>query len=68
VSDSTTSYKSPFGLDTEWRRRRTTARRREVVVGVGAYLGLTWEGRGLVLATLIGLVGIWLVAHSVATS
>jgi len=68
VPNSITSYKSPFGLDTEWRHRRTTARRREVVVGVGAYLGLTWEGRGLLLATVIGLVGIWLVAHNVATS
>ena len=68
VPDSITSYRQPFSLDTEWRHRRTTARRRELVVGVGAYLGLTWEGRGLMLATVIGLIGIWLVAHSVATS
>jgi len=68
VPSSITTYTPPFSLNTRWREERTAARRRELVVGVGAYLGLTWEGRGLMLATVIGLIGIWLVAHSVATS
>ena len=54
----------PFSVDPEWRQRRRTARRKEIVVGLSAYLGLTWEGRGLLLAILIGALGGWAIIVS----
>ena len=51
----------PFELDPGWAERRAWARRREVVVGLGAWLGLTWEGRGVLCAVLAGGVGGWVV-------
>ena len=54
----------PFALDTNWQARRSAARRQELVVGVMAYLSLTWEGRGLTAATLVGVVGGWLIIRS----
>ncbi|KAK2804683.1 hypothetical protein FQN50_006522 [Emmonsiellopsis sp. PD_5] len=47
----------PFEIDPDWERKRAIARRKEIVVGVAAYLGLTWEGNGLLLATGLGLLG-----------
>lgn len=44
----------PFEIDRRWRERRTVARRKEVVVGVLAYLALTWEGRGILVALIVG--------------
>ena len=54
----------PFAIDANWKTKRDTARRKEIVVGIGAYLSLTWEGNGLLLATLIGIIGLWLVLSS----
>lgn len=54
----------PFPLDPNWRVRRTWARRREVVVGLGAYLALTWEGRGILLALVCGALGGWAIVGS----
>jgi hypothetical protein len=54
----------PFSVDTEWRSRRALARRKELIVGLGAYLTLTREGNGLALATIIGAVGGWLIIRS----
>jgi endonuclease/exonuclease/phosphatase family metal-dependent hydrolase len=62
--EAVTSYKPPFSRNTDWQSQRSAARRREIVVGVGAYLGLTWEGRGLLVATLVGVIGVSLVARS----
>ena len=53
--------KPPFGLDPGWKARRAAARRKEVVVGLGAYLALTWEGRGILLALFAGALGGWAV-------
>ncbi|KAJ5089155.1 Endonuclease/exonuclease/phosphatase [Penicillium argentinense] len=55
---------APFAIDPRWRSRREVARRKEVVVGVLAYLGLTWEGNGLLLASTIGILGTWMVLRS----
>jgi hypothetical protein len=55
----------PFAIDPNWRRRRETARQKEIVVGVLAYLGWTWEGNGLLLATIAGGVGGWLIITSI---
>lgn len=49
----------PFDLDPNWRSRRAAARRGELVVGTVAYLGLTWEGRSILLATVIGVFSGW---------
>ena len=49
----------PFDLDPNWRAKRAAARRRELVVGTVAYLGLTWEGRSILLATVIGVLSGW---------
>ena len=37
---------------------------KEVVVGLACYLGLTWEGRGLLFAVVVGAVGGWVVVKS----
>ncbi|KAJ5104808.1 hypothetical protein NUU61_002155 [Penicillium alfredii] len=55
---------APFSIDPHWRQRRDVARRKEVVVGLVAYLGMTWEGNGLLLASTIGVVGAWFVLRS----
>jgi hypothetical protein len=54
----------PFNTDPNWRERRTAARRREIVVGLLAYLTWTWEGNGLLLATTVGAVGGWFIIRS----
>ncbi|KAJ5182605.1 hypothetical protein N7492_000221 [Penicillium capsulatum] len=55
----TNAIAAPFAIDPHWRSRRDAARRKELVVGVLAYLGLTWEGNGLLLASTLGIVGAW---------
>lgn len=54
----------PFVTDPEWKAKRDAARRKELVVGIFAYLSLTWEGNGLLLASVIGVLGSWLVLSS----
>jgi hypothetical protein len=54
----------PFSIDPNWRHRREVARRKELVVGVVAYLGLTWEGNGMLLASAAGLFGTWVILRT----
>ena len=54
----------PFGLNPLWMEQREAARTKEVMVGIGAYLGLTWEGRGILLAIVFGALGGWAVIRS----
>jgi hypothetical protein len=54
----------PFTIDSTWRIRRSSARAKEVVVGGAAYLAMTWEGNGLLLATVAGIFGGWFVLRS----
>ena len=54
----------PFPINPEWRKKRAAARRKEIVVGLGAYFSLTWEGRGVLLAVLIGALGAWALVQS----
>jgi hypothetical protein len=54
----------PFEINPDWKSRRAIARRKEIVVGLAAYLTLTWEGNGLLLATVIGGISGWLVIRS----
>ncbi|KAJ5637201.1 hypothetical protein N7490_007080 [Penicillium lividum] len=55
---------APFTIDPSWRSRRDAARQKEIVVGFLAYLGLTWEGNGMLLASTLGLVGAWVLLRS----
>ncbi|RJE24084.1 IPPc [Aspergillus sclerotialis] len=58
---------APFQIDPDWERKRNAARTREVIVGIVAYLGMTWEGNGLLIATTIGILGAWFVLQSFLT-
>lgn len=55
---------APFAIDPDWKGKRDAACRREVVVGAVAYLGLTREGNGLLLASVLGIVGAWFILRS----
>ncbi|KAK5009270.1 hypothetical protein LTR60_005237, partial [Cryomyces antarcticus] len=55
---------APFPLNPHWKADRAAARQRELVVGVLAWLGLTWEGRAAVLVALVGSLGGWAVLRS----
>ncbi|KGY15849.1 hypothetical protein PABG_11088 [Paracoccidioides brasiliensis Pb03] len=47
----------PFEIDANWKRKRAAARRKEIAVGVAAYLTLTWEGNGLLASIGLVLIG-----------
>jgi len=54
----------PFQVRKDWRERRATARRSEVIVGFGAYLSMTWDGRALLAGTIVGIIGGYLVLRA----
>jgi hypothetical protein len=54
-----------FKIDPEWRSKRDIARRKELVVGILAYLTWTKEGEALLLATIIAGVGLGYILRSV---
>jgi hypothetical protein len=58
----------PFSIDPHWKVRRDVARKKEIVVGILAYLSLTWEGNGLLVATIIGGIGGWFIISSMLVS
>lgn len=60
----TTRTVAPFPIDSKWRRKRDAARTKEMVVGGLAYLGWTWEGNGVLVASIVGILGAWLVLRS----
>lgn len=64
VSNAGHADKAPFSIDPEWQRRRGLARKKEVAVGLMAYLALTKEGNWLLAATVVGAVGGWLIIRS----
>jgi hypothetical protein len=68
LRDEDVRLSTPFPLDKDWERKRTAARTAEVIVGCLAYLGLTKEGNGLLLATSIGALGGWLMLRFVMNS
>lgn len=65
ITDGNAKSNSPFGIDPRWRDKRNAARRIEFVAGLMAYLGLTWEGNGILLAMTIGALGGWAVIRGV---
>ena len=54
----------PFAIRKDWREARAAARRYEFIVGLGAYLTLTWEGEALLAGTFVGILGGYLVLRS----
>lgn len=60
-----TDLNAPFGIDPKWRDKKDAARRMELMAGLIAYLGLTWEGNGILLAIAIGALGGWAVIRGV---
>lgn len=58
------SATAPFKIDPHWRSKRALARKKEMAVGLLAYLVLTKEGAALALATTVGAVGAWLIIRS----
>ena len=64
VHDAYGNASAPFAIDPLWRARRDAARRKEIMFGMLAYLTWTWEGNGLLLATIVGAVGGWLIIRS----
>ena len=65
VALSLSIHLTAIGIDPKWREKRDAARRMELVAGLIAYLGLTWEGNGILLAIAIGAVGGWAVIRGV---
>lgn len=57
-----------FKLEDGWQARRHTARREEVAVGIAMYLGYTYEGNALLVASLIGVIGGWWVLSSLVSA
>ncbi|PSK60628.1 hypothetical protein B9Z65_778 [Elsinoe australis] len=55
---------SPYRIDPDWERRRERSRAKELGVGVLAYLVLTWEGRVLLLGTVVAVVGLGAMGRS----
>lgn len=55
----------PFEINSQWRQKRAVARRKEIFVGILAYLALTWEGNGVLLATVLGALGGWAIINNI---
>lgn len=55
---------SPVDIKPDWRERRAMARRLEFLVGLAAYLGLTWEGEALLGGTVVGILGGYWAIHA----
>ncbi|KAK0887972.1 hypothetical protein LTR02_016740 [Friedmanniomyces endolithicus] len=60
--------KPPFEIRKDWRQRRAAARRYELIIGMLAYLGWTWEGEALLAGTIVGLIGGFLVLRALLGS
>lgn len=58
----------PFPMDSQWEAKRTVARTKEIIVGGLAYLGLTWEGNSLLVATSLSILGGYFVLRSLLPS
>lgn len=55
-TDVDVRYQPPYEIDPWWRGKRRMARFKEINVGCLAYLLLTWEGNGLLLAMISGSI------------
>jgi hypothetical protein len=58
------AVKPPIQPRRDWRERRAVARRYEILVGIASYLALTWEGEALLVGTVIGIIGAYIVLRT----
>ena len=65
ITEGDVHLEPPHAIDPFWRQKKTVARQKEIVAGFIAYLTLTWEGNGIVLASLFGAVGGWALIRSI---
>ncbi|KAL1646514.1 hypothetical protein SLS58_003099 [Diplodia intermedia] len=63
-ADDDVRTRPPFPLNPDWRARRDAARRREIAFGVLAYLTWTYEGNVVLVALVVGALGVGAVARS----
>lgn len=66
IEDSAFAASAPSPIDRTYQVRRDAARRKEIAVGVAAYLGWTWEGNSLVLGTIVAILGAIWIAQSLS--
>ena len=64
VNDDDVRRRPPFPIDPAWQEKRSSSRSKELMVGYLGYLSMTWQGGGLVLATVVGAVGVWVVLRT----
>ena len=57
ISNSQFADQAPIRLDSRSTSKRDAAKRKEIVVGAGAYLVLTWEGNAVLLGTILFALG-----------
>lgn len=58
------TLESPFPINPDWRSRRASARRRELIVGILAYLSLTREGNSILVGLVTGALAGWFLIRS----
>lgn len=56
--------KPPYPVNADWKEARAAARRYEFIVGIAAYLALTWEGEALLAGSIVGVLGGYLVLRA----
>lgn len=66
VSGSKFSKETSIVFDLNHQTRRSAARRKEIAVGLIAYLGLTWEGNALLFGTTFMILGAIYISKSMA--
>ena len=64
AADGDVRIDPPFAIDPQWMQHRVLARRKEIVVGLLAFLVLTWEGRMVLLAIILGAFSGWFIIGS----
>ena len=62
------NIKPPFTVRSDWREARASARQYEFIVGLAAYLALTWEGEALLTGSIVGIVGGYLALRAMIGS
>ncbi|MCJ1338456.1 hypothetical protein MMC09_003744 [Bachmanniomyces sp. S44760] len=60
VSSEEMRVHPPFEIDIGWKERRAVARRKEITIGILAYLGLTWEGNLILFIIAMTVMFAWL--------
>lgn len=59
VHQTTDATLPPFEIDPSWKARRASARQKEVITGIAAYLAATREGNSLILASCLGAAAVY---------